>query len=318
MLGQLTTSHGASSTDQVCQLSSYLDAKTRMNSKAEDYGDSECRFTCNDDVLMEILLCLPAKSLTRFKSVSKNWRSLISSDQLRRLHTLRHPKPPPSLLLTTSTSEFTYFHPYLKQLTPYNFSVPNPIILNSCNGLMLLKSDHVHYVYNPTTKQSRKLSLTTNNNHPYVVGLSLAFDPSKSHHYKIVCLRAGENYAPLSTCTYQIEVYCSESRAWKLCLAAFTFAVKVFFPHLGVHFCNNFIYWPSIGAAPYFDIAKNVIKYLSFPRMAIPEHEPCVSWSPHLQELNGHLYYCAVALYGSCESVQVWEMHGENDDPRWP
>ncbi|KAH6766845.1 hypothetical protein C2S52_017828 [Perilla frutescens var. hirtella] len=289
-----------------------------MNSKAEDYGygDSACKFTwINDLVLTEILVCLPAKSLMRFMSVCKKWRSIISSDQFRRLHTLRHPKPPLSLLLTTSTSDLFYFHPYLKQLTPYNFStVWSPIIVNSCNGLLLLRSNHDYYVYNPTTKQSRKLKLTHNGRYPRVVGLNLAFDPSKSPHYKIICLRTRKNYG-ISRHVYQIEVYTSESRAWELRLEAFTISSPVF-STLGMH-CNNFIYWPGIGVLPYFDIAKNVIKYLSCPKVPRPKHEAYVSWTPHLQELNGHLHYYVEASDGECETVQLWEMQGENDDPRW-
>ncbi|KAK2653420.1 hypothetical protein Ddye_013276 [Dipteronia dyeriana] len=32
----------------------------------------------DDDLLTGILICLPSKSLPRFKSVSKHWRSLVS------------------------------------------------------------------------------------------------------------------------------------------------------------------------------------------------------------------------------------------------
>ncbi|PON51067.1 F-box domain containing protein, partial [Parasponia andersonii] len=48
---------------------------------------------CNDDLLDEILIRLPIKSLIRFKSVSKHWLSLISAPKFA---LRRNPNPSPS------------------------------------------------------------------------------------------------------------------------------------------------------------------------------------------------------------------------------
>ncbi|XP_042027363.1 putative F-box protein At3g47150 [Salvia splendens] len=41
----------------------------------------------NNDVMSEILLCLPVQSLLRFRAVCKTWGNLIDSQRFRKLHT---------------------------------------------------------------------------------------------------------------------------------------------------------------------------------------------------------------------------------------
>lgn len=195
----------------------------------------------NDDVLVEILLRLPAKSLTRFKLVCKHWLSLISNHQFCHLHTLRHPNQP-SLILRTHTSQYFYFNPFVNdhKLIPYSFSIPNPKVLNSCNGLLLLQSSRPeeYYVYNSTTKQSRKISLTDSDEYTNVMGLTLAFDPSKSPHYKIACVRAARKFSSGHERNCRIEMYDSQSLAWRLCLEPFTAPIAANFSS-GVHSCSS-------------------------------------------------------------------------------
>ncbi|KAK3164262.1 hypothetical protein QOZ80_1AG0014960 [Eleusine coracana subsp. coracana] len=79
-------------------------------------------------------------------------------------------------------------------------------VLGSCNGLLLLWCRSIHYVCNPLTKklvpivQSREASPS--------LWVSLAFDPSKSRHYKIIALAD----------MYSIHVYSSETRSWRMAI----------------------------------------------------------------------------------------------------
>lgn len=50
-------------------------------------SESAQHIASNEDLLTELLLHLPPKSLLRFQTVSKHWLSIISSPQFRRLHT---------------------------------------------------------------------------------------------------------------------------------------------------------------------------------------------------------------------------------------
>ncbi|KAL0359263.1 UNVERIFIED_CONTAM: F-box protein [Sesamum angustifolium] len=211
----------------------------------------------NDDVLMEILLLLPAKSLVRFKAVSKHWHSLISTSSFSHLHTLRHCKPQPSFLLRAAPSLFFYFNPTIKKFLQFHLNFAHPKILQSCHGLLLLECgsslsvNRDYYVYNPTTGESRKLLLEKES----LLGLQLAFDPSKSPHYKVICV-SNTSYS-IHFC--EIQVYDSGSRTWKRLEEVFTSSEFRKFDQ-GVYW-NNGIYWiASGGQILRFDIEKCIFE----------------------------------------------------------
>ncbi|KAH7520918.1 hypothetical protein FEM48_Zijuj08G0196600 [Ziziphus jujuba var. spinosa] len=196
----------------------------------------------NDDLLTEILVCLPIKSLLKFKSVSKHWLSLITTTNF---YFRRTPFP------HTATGLFAVAYLGLKHSWLHFISLEknselfggcrhyNPLtslpfpenksgcISQSSNGLLLIRtplgsyynriknSEKNFFVANPTTMQYAMLprppacSGSTKNGFIF----NLAFDPSKSIHYKVVCVRkidhSNQQY-------YQIEIYSSATRTWKL------------------------------------------------------------------------------------------------------
>ncbi|KAG8372338.1 hypothetical protein BUALT_Bualt12G0055800 [Buddleja alternifolia] len=192
-----------------------------MNCKRSSSSSAAAIIGGNDDLLLEILQFLPTKSLIRFQLVSKQFQYLISDSSFRQLHTLRlrhRPKPQPSFILRSATSQFFYCHPTVKKLTPFRFQHANMKIVQSCNGLLLLEDKDSgntpkdHYIYNPVTMQSRKLVIG-DEEMKYFAGVSLVFDPSKSPHYKVVCLRKGR-YFGLNEYMV-VKVYDSETHTWK-------------------------------------------------------------------------------------------------------
>ncbi|KAI8570222.1 hypothetical protein RHMOL_Rhmol01G0017300 [Rhododendron molle] len=102
----------------------------------------------NVDLLTEIFLRLPAKSLIRFKSLSKHWLSLVSHPQFSAKHSSRNPRPSISGL-------YFYHRSSLESLSLHGrknlLSIPFvdgpegtgsiPRIRNSCNGLLLCEID---------------------------------------------------------------------------------------------------------------------------------------------------------------------------------
>ncbi|GJV59596.1 hypothetical protein Tco_1465696 [Tanacetum coccineum] len=93
----------------------------------------------------------------------------------------------------------------------------NVKILQSCNGLLLysgLGRRVFDYVYNPSINQYKKLPYPdcSLDNSPYYssAGLRMAFDPTKSPHYKLV--DAGR-----TSCDIDIQIYSSETRKGSLC-----------------------------------------------------------------------------------------------------
>ncbi|GJX12363.1 hypothetical protein Tco_0204121 [Tanacetum coccineum] len=87
----------------------------------------------------------------------------------------------------------------------------NVKILQSCNGLLLCGGSGMpvfDYVYNPSTNQYKKLPYPdcSLDNLPYYssIGLRIAFDPTKSPHYKLVDARR-------TSCDIDIQIYSLEA-----------------------------------------------------------------------------------------------------------
>ncbi|GJY42753.1 hypothetical protein Tco_0430966 [Tanacetum coccineum] len=99
----------------------------------------------------------------------------------------------------------------------------NVKILQSCNGLLLCGGSGMpifDYVCNPSTNHYKKLSYPdcSLDNSPYYssAGLRIAFDPTKSPHYKLV--DAGRTF-----CDIDIQIYSSETGKWSLCRDRFNY-----------------------------------------------------------------------------------------------
>ncbi|MCD7451898.1 hypothetical protein HAX54_013923 [Datura stramonium] len=268
----------------------------------------------NEELLIEIFLRLPAKSLLRCKCVSKKWNSLIDSPEFTRL---RVPcfNPARGLFLHCSSFLINPFH----QFVPFTLENPIPApfhkltfvddpsgirILQSCNGLLLCCSFRVHepninyYVYNPTTQQfvtlprpggSRQISRA-------VLGMKLAFDPWKSPNYKVVCIRFSDEFFPDDQ-HYQIEIYSSQTKKWRVSGPPFLARYDIGFTYTGVYW-NGAIYWECGDNSLRFNVEQEKLE--KFPM-------PCIgrSWDDHEES--------RVAYYGeSCgylHLVQVYSRH---------
>ncbi|PRQ31950.1 putative F-box domain-containing protein [Rosa chinensis] len=212
-----------------------------------------------EELLQQILVRLPALSVLRFKCVSKHWLSLISTPQFCHLHTLQNPNPKISGFFASSTYCSTFIPLQNQSGTTNPFNALNDFvhaddpdtlgldILQSCNGLFLcrhrvvpflchhrvadLRKRHPVYVVNPTTNQFSVLSSPRVGKDPFFIRYALAFDPSKSPHYKVVCLD-----------DHQIDIYSSETRAWKLLETSFKTEDWGSSREGGVY-CNGAVHW---------------------------------------------------------------------------
>ncbi|KAI3808903.1 hypothetical protein L1987_24866 [Smallanthus sonchifolius] len=251
----------------------YLKSKKRtLDDKDEQLLLSSTDLASHDDVLTEILLRLPIRSLLRSKCVSKHWRALISDHRFSLIRN-PNPNPPRGLFLrrirnpnsnvTAPEYEFVPFDsenhvkPPFKTLN-FDRDVSNSgiIVLHSSNGLMLCHSLHEHfckisksivynamyYVYNPTINQVVTLPKPNKlegcdwiRRRPR--GMTLAFDPVKSPHYKVVCVR-GHLW---SDHLYTIEIYSSENGSWKMSGKPFGNQIDTEF--MGGVYWNDAVHW---------------------------------------------------------------------------
>ncbi|KAK9292584.1 hypothetical protein L1049_020558 [Liquidambar formosana] len=266
--------------------------------------------TSNDDLLTEILRRLPLKSLLKFKSVSKPWLSLICNPHFSRR---RNPNSISGLFLQRYTPDGCFVDPKFDfvplddckpELAPFR-SLPfvdgrsGIRLVHSCNGLLCCFTlgvnvfDRRYYIYNPTTRQYTQLHNIRNCDRPQsaVMGVNLAFDPSKSPHYKVVCVLGfedGGDYSINSDC--QIKIYSSETRLWKISGGVFSANRNIDF-NQGV-FWNGALHWICCyhGPSLCFDVDQERLREIPMP--PIPEFFQ--SEIRYFGESRDHLHIVAI------------------------
>ncbi|XP_059669336.1 F-box protein At5g07610-like [Cornus florida] len=273
----------------------------------------------NDDLLVEILIHPPTKSLLRFKSVSKRWLALITSPHLSHRR-YPHPCAPSGLFLLPlcgSSLRHLDLHPCTCSGLPphpFNHHIPevelilsdshenltdSPFraltcfpgllgvrILDSCNGLICCSCVVCEEDYNPTTKQFITLPEPGQGVRRNFDGLSLAFDPSKSPHYKVVCVWS---IVLLNHEHFQIEIYSSETKFWRKSGELFTAYDTNF--HGGVYW-NGAINWVSFsGDSLYFNVDNDRLRTMAMLPIRDGQYERPFRY---FRESHDHLHFIEI------------------------
>ncbi|CAL5322915.1 unnamed protein product [Camellia sinensis] len=278
----------------------------------------------NDDLLNQILVGLPIRSLLRFKSVSKHWLSFITHPHFVRRRTLNFE---PSGLFVECYSKpllipgfdfipFNNLNPTKPPLTTHPKFVGDPFGIRkfqSCNGLLLGDGRHL-YIYNPTTNQFTTTpeppthrARTTVNWFNFVCYSSLAFDPSKSPHYKVVSVYSSKTLSE----HYDVEIFSSETGLWTPSSTNPLRADNVNFKN-GV-FRNGALDWIGFWDADslYFNIEEDRFRTLPTPPTPEGRNE---RGRGNFRESRGHLQL--IDIYGSqTKQFNVYEM--ESDYSAW-
>ncbi|KAK6159115.1 hypothetical protein DH2020_006429 [Rehmannia glutinosa] len=259
----------------------------------------------NIDLLIEILLRLPVKSLFRFKCVSTQWLNLISSPYFSKNHTRKNTNPSTSgLLIMVKYPSLMYLslnnsRPSFGPVPVFDFlKIPsyftNLTILGSCNGLLLCllvappwnDIDVIYVVCNPTTKKSNTIPPLENLARKPIVNMDLAFDPLESPHYKVVCVR---HCNPPDGPDFEIWIFSSETGSWKTCQGPFLSFPRGMLFRGGVYWNKGIHYLDSHdGRSFYFKIEDETLKSLSMPRMQSELITMKRSW--YLGQSGGYLH----------------------------
>ncbi|CAL5337755.1 unnamed protein product [Camellia sinensis] len=141
------------------------------------------------EILIDILLRLPIKSLVRSICVSKQWRSLIQDHA----KTARRPK-----ILAYKTHLKFSFQSIDQQCRvesvrrPWKKMLPllaDVAIMGSCNGLLLLRIESDLFLWNPLTRCSKKvLAYHRLGDAGYDVVSGLCFDSSRNEYKAVMAL----------------------------------------------------------------------------------------------------------------------------------
>ncbi|KAJ0098326.1 hypothetical protein Patl1_20705 [Pistacia atlantica] len=283
-----------------------------------------------DDLLIELLAYLPVKSLFKFKTVSKQWLSLISNPDfcLRRNLVTRsvsaiivlskyRPGRKRDQRKVTKHGSTKYelinlnSDPSLGVFKNLTFSL-GTVILHSCNGLLLCgnvdwrKPMHQCFILNPITKQRTKLPHIIGSppddygGSPTIFGINLAFDPLKSPHYKVICIR---NCDSSDEGGYQMEIYSSETNGpWRL--SGGTVRALSYMKYKEGVFWNGALHWfTCLVACLYFTVDEETIHELPMPPLPKGTFlRKCY----YFGECRGHLHL--IEVYNPCTIFNVYEM----------
>ncbi|KAK4838842.1 hypothetical protein QYF36_016879 [Acer negundo] len=270
-----------------------------------------------NDVMFNILVRLPLKSLLQCKCVCKLWQNLISDPVFISNYSRQHPQYQVSgfylekYLLLQLHSELLFI-PWEGQdeavpETSLSFiGDDNGIyIKHSCNGLLLCSSfrchdeDREYYICKPTTKQYLSLPKPPCEK---VLGISIAYDPNKSPHYQVICISESE----VSFNHRQVKIYSSATGSWRDSGNPFIIFDEMRF-NRGVYW-NGALHWVGNGDLSLrFDVQKEFM--LTMPMPPIPEEHSERKLS-YFGESGGHLYL--IEIYDPRTTVfDVMEMRSD-------
>ncbi|KAI3413007.1 Pre-mRNA-processing factor 19 [Psidium guajava] len=177
-----------------------------------------------EDIYIDILSRLPAKSLIRFICVSKGWRSLISDlisdpsfvkSHLQRLKA-RDLIPSQRIIVGSpchsllETVDYETFDQDRVVLVPHRIKPGwKPCIVGSCDGLVCLLVPGNYLIYNPTTSEYRELPVC---DFPRLYELFYGFGyDSRSDDYKIV-----EGWADNDNWeNWEVAIFSLKSGSWR-------------------------------------------------------------------------------------------------------
>ncbi|KAL8026522.1 hypothetical protein ABFX02_14G033600 [Erythranthe guttata] len=185
-----------------------------------------------EEIIYKILPNLPVKSLLRFKCVSKQWRSIISSKEFIKEH-LKKASTNPNCTHHMITMKFK--HRYLQGEQTRSYSLPYLLegttavidahiprresnrchlrIWGSCDGIALVTSNAVGMIFllNVSTTKSNEIP-ASNPKERYLgdhIVYGLGYDES-TDDYKVVCI--DDVTDPKA---YTTQIYSCKSHSWK-------------------------------------------------------------------------------------------------------
>lgn len=180
------------------------------------------------EIIVDILTYLPAKSLIRFKCVCRSWRSLISDPQFAKLHLKRAYEDEnmnrQRLLVATDPLYSVDFEaasdgdngntlvklPY-PNAESHNDSFAVGLFLGSCDGILCILNEVDNVVlWNPSTRESKKLPGPSSSLHKDF-STGLGYD-SSTDDYKMVIASSA---TATGSDQIMVEVFTLKTNTWR-------------------------------------------------------------------------------------------------------
>ncbi|KAF6176029.1 hypothetical protein GIB67_032652 [Kingdonia uniflora] len=231
----------------------------------------------SQDIIDDILIRLPLKSLVRCKYVSKPWYRLISDPRFVKLH-LQLAKQP-KIMIQTGADSFSsldfvdnvvnekweqdlivnYYEPFGDKLYPIDIAC-------SWDGLILMRSNEITFLWNPATREYKKLPRHCFHG-DYTAYLGFGYDEI-SKDYKVVNLVCKRN----QDCIHKVHIYSMQKKSWRRIKMTAEYGVmKVYFRYseFGVSL-NGILHWKaykpssSVETILSFDLRDEKFREVSF------------------------------------------------------
>ncbi|XP_055807879.1 F-box protein At3g07870-like [Solanum dulcamara] len=221
------------------------------------------------ELLREILLKLPAKSLIRFTVVCKSWHSLITSFPFISTHLAQTPHTNTLLVRryvsTHNNENYSLFQdsknrPFSLNFTselhfPFNCQLGYFRIVGSCNGIVCLSDDlfgelQSLVLWNPSIQKYITLPLPSIKPQlPHMSVLGFGADLPETDDYKLVRLVYSKNDDVVYNGPPEIEIYSINSGVWrrvvgveiKHCMVEFMWSQA---------FVNGSVHWIAYDVVP--------------------------------------------------------------------
>nr|KYP69876.1 F-box/kelch-repeat protein At3g06240 family [Cajanus cajan] len=280
------------------------------------------------EMIIEILLRLPVKSLVRFKCVCKSWFVLLSDPRFATSHfELASARTHTLILIAPSASQIRFIdfnaplhHDFASAVINLSFLPPNTCyklqIVGSCRGFLLLNCCQSLWVWNPSTRVHKKVSPSpiefTMNAICFTLSYGFWYDPSKDD-YLVVKASHKPNSRYNATC---VQFFSLRDNAWGDIEASHLSYLDSFESTKGGSILNGAIHWlgfrhgMSMFAVVAFDLTKR-----SFSEIPLSDdfqgHFECCDLGK-LRELLS--LYCIV---GWNQSVEIWVMNEYKVQSSW-
>nr|AMY98980.1 SFB17 protein [Prunus tenella] len=293
------------------------------------------RFTLHKkEILIDILVRLPAKSLVRFLCTCKSWSDLIGSLSFVSTHLHRNvTKHDHVYLLCLHYSIFELQadpdDPHVKQEFQWSLvsnqtfeecsKLSHPlgitdhyVMYGSSNGLIcisdeILNFDSPVYIWNPSVRKLRTTPISTNININFShVALQFGFHPGVNDCKAVRMMRTNKN-------TLAVEVYSLKTDSWKM-IEAIPPWLKCTWQHLNGTFFNGVAYH-IIQKGPIFSIMSFDSGSEEFEEFVAPD-AICSSWGLCIDVYNEQI--CLLLKFYSCEvegmkKIDLWVLQ----EKRW-
>ncbi|KAJ1427235.1 Galactose oxidase/kelch, beta-propeller [Sesbania bispinosa] len=266
------------------------------------------------ELIMQILLRLPVKSLLRFKCVCKSWLSLISNPHFAISHFELAAAQTHRLLLKTSSTtrsidlDASLHDDSASRAINLIFSLPKPYfeIFGSCRGFLFLKCYPNLYVWNPSTGVHKQIPLSPNFA-PSFYGFG--YDSSTDDYLVVLA-----SYATPSADCVCVEFFSLRANTWKEIEGThLPYSDNSLFSRVG-SLLNGAIHWLAWS----HDLSEDVmiafdLREKSFSEIPLPddfdiEYEYC-----DLFVLGGYLSLCVLGD----DTTDIWMMKQYKVQSSW-